>query len=122
MIAANGMLLLHQVLTAENRRDEAAHFLEALLRIVRETLSLSLAPEKSAFSIPASSSSSPLASIEYPIVEEPLPGEGEFDAILKHATANNNEYSYKRYADHGLVYADYYFLELGNKMLRMGLL
>ena len=44
-----------------------------------------------------------------------------FDGILMHATANNNEDSHKRCADHGLVYADYYFLEAGNKLLGMGL-
>jgi hypothetical protein len=48
-------------------------------------------------------------------------GEGHWDGILMHATANNNEDAHKRYWDHGLVYADYYFLEAGNKLLRMGL-
>ena len=116
MIAANGMLLLHQVLIAENRRDEAASYLEAVLSIVQDTLAFSLAAEKSAF-LPTRSSEK-----AYPAVKEVSPGVDTFDAILKHATANNNEFSYKRYADHGLVYADYYFLELGNKFLRMGLL
>lgn len=105
------MLLLHQVLIAEGRPTEAARFLEALLRIVRETLELSLAEERSAFGVSASA--------EYPVVVEKQAR--SFDAILKNATANNNEYSHKIYRDHGLVYADYYFLELGNKLLRMGL-
>ena len=41
-------------------------------------------------------------------------------AILMHSTANNYENALVRYADHGYVVADYYFLELGNKLLRMG--
>jgi len=44
-----------------------------------------------------------------------------WDAILAHSTANYNANALRRYADHGLVYADYYFLALGNKLLRMGL-
>ena len=46
---------------------------------------------------------------------------GSWDGILMHATANNNENALERYSDHGLVYADYYFLEFGNKLMRMGL-
>lgn len=46
----------------------------------------------------------------------------EWSSILMHSTANNNEHAHVRYSDVGLIYADYYFLELGNKLLRMGLL
>lgn len=115
MIAVNGMLLLQQSLTALRRTDEATHLLDAALRIMRETVDLSLSNEKAHFVVPA-----PPKEAEYPVVEEEKAGEG-FHAILKHATANNNEHAHKRYADHGLVYADYYFLEAGNKLLRMGL-
>jgi hypothetical protein len=124
MIAANGMLLLHQTLLGAVRADEAARFLAGVRRIVTDTLELSLAA-KSAF---ADSAPNAAAAIDtYPTVVEVNgrkegDGEGAFDAILKNATANNNEFSCKIYKDHGLVYADYYFLELGNKLLRMGLL
>ncbi|GAB5591285.1 hypothetical protein Unana1_06185 [Umbelopsis nana] len=42
-------------------------------------------------------------------------------AILDHATVNNYEHANVRIADHGLVYADYYFLEVGNRLIDMGL-
>ncbi|SGZ49613.1 CIC11C00000003027 [Sungouiella intermedia] len=47
---------------------------------------------------------------------------GEVDAILKHATINNNPDTYERLVDHGLVYGDYYFLCIGNKLLELGLI
>jgi hypothetical protein len=80
---------------------------------VRETVEFALA-EKAVFEVPEGEGET------FPVVKEG--GEGNhFDGILMHATANNNEDAFKRYADHGLVYADYYFLEVGNKLLRMGL-
>ncbi|OBT56878.1 hypothetical protein VE04_01976 [Pseudogymnoascus sp. 24MN13] len=117
MIAANGMLILHQTLLGAGRATVAARFLAGVRCIVADTLALSLAA-KSAFAVPIPDAEA------YPVVVEVDDGEkgGEaFDAILKNATANNNEFSYKIYSDHGLVYADYYLLELGNKLLRMGL-
>ncbi len=45
---------------------------------------------------------------------------GTWDAILKHSTANNNKNALSRYSDVGLVYADYYFLEFGNKVATHG--
>ena len=101
MIAANGMLLLHQAV-------QNSPYLSAVLRIAQETVDLSLATERTSFTVDAS------GKVEVPV--------GSWDSILANATASNNEYALMRYADHGLVYADYYFLELGNKMLRMGLL
>ncbi|KFY73446.1 hypothetical protein V499_06502 [Pseudogymnoascus sp. VKM F-103] len=121
MIAANGMLILHQTLLGAGRATVAARFLAGVRCIVADTLALSLAA-KSAFAVPIPDA--PVDAEAYPVVVEVDDGEkgGEaFDAILKNATANNNEFSYKIYSDHGLVYADYYLLELGNKLLRMGL-
>ncbi|KAJ7846304.1 Six-hairpin glycosidase-like protein, partial [Mycena leptocephala] len=46
-------------------------------------------------------------------------GPGGWETILQHATINNYEYAPRRWADHGLVYADYYFLEFGNRLLEM---
>ena len=48
--------------------------------------------------------------------------ESGFDAILRNSTTNWNPDAHKKYKDHGLVYADYYLLEFGNKLLRAGLL
>jgi glycine/D-amino acid oxidase-like deaminating enzyme len=46
---------------------------------------------------------------------------GGHDTILLHAAINNYEFAPRRWADHGLVYADYYFILFGNKLLEMGL-
>ncbi|KAF2182440.1 glycoside hydrolase family 88 protein [Zopfia rhizophila CBS 207.26] len=41
-------------------------------------------------------------------------------AIILNATINNFEFAPRRCADHGLVYADYFFLLIGNKLIEMG--
>ncbi|ORX46982.1 glycoside hydrolase family 88 protein [Hesseltinella vesiculosa] len=41
--------------------------------------------------------------------------------ILDNSTVNNHEHAMKRITNTGLVYADYYFLEVGNRLLDMGL-
>lgn len=43
------------------------------------------------------------------------------DTILGGATINNYEYAPRRWTNHGLVYADYYFMLFGNELLDMGL-
>lgn len=47
---------------------------------------------------------------------------GARDTILAEATINNNPDTYERLVSHGLVYADYYFLTIGNKLLQLGLI
>ncbi|UKZ57213.1 hypothetical protein TrVGV298_011065 [Trichoderma virens] len=101
MIAANGLLLLHQIL------GEGSKYLDDALRIASETIDMCQATDPARL----------VADEESNIRAEGV----TFDCILKHATANNNEYALVRYSDHGLVYADYYFLEFGNKLLRMGM-
>lgn len=102
MIAANGLVLLHQIL------NNNSPYLVAALRIAKETIDLSLSSDTASFSI----------GVNGEVNVEP----GSWDAILMNATANNNENAVVRYADHGLVYADYYLLEFGNKLMRMGLI
>jgi hypothetical protein len=55
-------------------------------------------------------------------VDDVEPGQ-RFDAILKHATVCFNAQSVEtsRGSDTGLVYADYYLVEFGTRLLRMGL-
>lgn len=101
MIAANGLLLLHQSL------GDDSPYLDEALRIATDTIALCQAQD------PAR-----IVSSEAGIVAQGV----TFDSILKHATVNNNEYAVVRYSDHGLVYADYYFLEFGNKLLRMNMI
>ncbi|KAH8655999.1 glycoside hydrolase family 88 protein [Tricladium varicosporioides] len=110
MIAANGLLLLFQTLQGE---EAGARFFSAAIRIVRETVELSLSKSKASFKSPTDHTENVGAIV--------MSGE-PFDAILRNATANRNDDSLRQYWDHGLVYADYYFLEFGNKLIRMGLI
>jgi len=111
MIAANGLLLLHQTLHGEK---ESSRLFSAAIRIAKETIELSLSQSKASFQPPSSGTSA---------MSGKVAASGEpFDAILRNATANRNEDALRKYWDHGLVYADYYFLEFGNKLMRMGLI
>lgn len=111
VIAANGMLVLSQALAGLGRANEAARFRDMAITIVQDTLDFSLAREKTQTVIQGDDIST----------KEVDPG-SRFDAILRNATANYNAKDHKRYWDHGLVYADYYLIEFGNRLLRMGLL
>jgi hypothetical protein len=48
-------------------------------------------------------------------------GDIERDSILEHATINDYKSAHERIADYGLVYADYYFLEVGKRLYKLGL-
>ena len=114
VIAANGMLLLSQSVAALGDEILAGRYRAAAIRIVGDTLEYSLSSEKAKF-------------VDHMVngkkiqVKDTVKGQ-RFDAILKNATANHNAQDHNRYSDHGLVYADYYLLEFGNQILRMGLL
>lgn len=110
VIAANGMLILSQALAGLGRADESARFRDMAITIVKDTLDFSLAPEKA----------KTVYLRDEVMTKEVTPG-SRFDAILRNATANYNAKDHKRYWDHGLVYADYYLVEFGNRLLRMGL-
>lgn len=109
-IAANGMLLLSQGLAGLGYDRLATRFRTAAMDIARDLLNFALAPEKARFVQDASGHIG---------VEDMAPGQ-TFESLLKYATANNNPHALMRYANHGLVYGDYYLMEFGNKLLRMG--
>jgi hypothetical protein len=111
VIAANGMLVLSQALAGAGQAELSARFRDAAVAIVRDTLDFALAREKVRFR--------PGVSDE--LVAEYVVEGSRFDALLGFGTANNNEFARKRYANHGLVYGDYYLVEFGNQLLRMGL-
>ncbi|OBT76948.1 hypothetical protein VF21_04149 [Pseudogymnoascus sp. 05NY08] len=113
VIAANGMLLLSQSMVELGDEILAERYRSAAIRIVTDTLEFSLSTEKARFA-------DHTGGAEKIHVEDAVAGQ-RFDAILKNATANHNSNDHDRYSDHGLVYADYYLLEFGNQLLRMGL-
>jgi hypothetical protein len=113
VIAANGMLLLSQSLAALGDTTLAEQYQLAARRIVSDTLELSISRERAQLARDAQQGNTIT-------VEDVVPGQ-RFDSILKNATANHNSQDHDRYSDHGLVYADYYILEFGNQLLRMGL-
>lgn len=115
VIAANGMLLLSQALESVQNEALARRFRLAAMAIVKDTLQYSLSSERARLS--AATAEEEPDNIQ---IADISPGQ-RFDALLKHATANHNIRDYARYSDHGLIYADYYLLEFGNKLLRLGL-
>ncbi|KAK7416184.1 hypothetical protein QQX98_005381 [Neonectria punicea] len=110
IIAANGMLVLSQNLRACGMHELSRRYLDAAVSLAEDALAFSLAEEKAALHVKEGDVS----------VEDVQPGRA-FDAVLKNATANHNAGDHYRYWDHGLVYGDYYLIEFGNRLLRMGL-
>ncbi|KAK5800461.1 hypothetical protein VI817_002673 [Penicillium citrinum] len=109
VIAANGMLILAQSLISLGEYTQGLRYLDSALLIVEDTLAFSLA-QKSSISIENNH-----------VSVQDVRSDISFDAILKNATANFNAQDHRRYWDHGLVYGDYYLIEFGNRLLRMGL-
>jgi uncharacterized protein YyaL (SSP411 family) len=101
MVAAYGMLLLF-----ETEREDNKKYYDAAMRIVSGVVRISLSPEARFCATSNGDSDVDL---------------GGHDTILLHATINNYEFAPRRWADHGLVYADYYFILFGNKLLELGL-
>lgn len=122
MATANGLLIIHQSLQslpsldAAQYVDESTNFLDIALQIVSQTLDMSYDSDLASFEAPGNElvNGAGVASIKV--------RESGFDAILRNSTTNWNPDAHKKYKDHGLVYADYYLLEFGNKLLRAGLL
>lgn len=101
LIAAYGMLLLYRY----GGTDSDKHLRNAL-RLIDGVVSMSLAPKAE---LQTSQDGSEVVDFGGP------------ETIVLNATINNYEFAPRRWADHGLIYADYYFLLLGNILLEMGL-
>ncbi|KAM5344004.1 hypothetical protein ACJ41O_012541 [Fusarium nematophilum] len=112
IIAANGMLILAQALSGLGRFKDSKRFQDMGITIVKDTLDLSLSLKKTRI----------VCTGDGVVSTEEVDAGSRFDAILRNATANYNAKDHKRYWDHGLVYGDYYLIEFGNRLLRMGLL
>ncbi|KAJ0426614.1 Six-hairpin glycosidase-like protein [Aspergillus carlsbadensis] len=107
-IAANGLLLLSQSLLSLGNHVLSARYREAAMKIVEDTLAHSLSDEKVRLSW---DSDSRLAGVESSSAQI-------FEAILRNATVSNNPEGAQTVRDHGLVYADYYLIEFGTRLLR----
>lgn len=109
-IAANGMLVLSQGLAGLGHDRLATRFRTAAVDIVRDLLNFALSAEGARLVTGEDGSVG---------VEDRCAGQ-TFEALMRDGTANNNVNAPRRYANHGLVYGDYYLLEFGNRLLRMG--
>ncbi|KEF62304.1 uncharacterized protein A1O9_00276 [Exophiala aquamarina CBS 119918] len=129
VIAANGMLLIHQALQAISRDSKAQlpasstipsdhDFLGAALLIIQDTIDLCLERDLASLSAPAELGTDD--KLNQCMVLNARVNGSSFDAILRNATACYNEHGFIRYWDYGLAYADYFLLEFGNKLCRMG--
>lgn len=128
MIAACGLLLIFK---ASRATPEATHYLQAALDLVQTTVETFLNPDtlrferistRSAFQVYSAGSicEDRTNSLDtYVVVDHS--GMRSRKTILGGATINNYEFAPRRWANHGLVYADYYFLAFGNMLLELGL-
>ncbi|KAL0944964.1 unsaturated glucuronyl hydrolase [Colletotrichum truncatum] len=110
--AAYGMLLLAQILMSLGRHEPANRYMNSAFTIIQDTLNFSLSQEKLRLECNSTGSISAVAC-------EPL--QNRFDSILRNSTVTWNAASRSASADHGLVYADYYLIEFGNKLLQLDL-
>ncbi|KAL4791611.1 Six-hairpin glycosidase-like protein [Aspergillus venezuelensis] len=134
MVACCGLVLLYKALK-DTDRTAAQHYLNSALKILEGTISKFMTPSTVTCSVDTAGT----ALAVYPETErQTQPGwltvspnstsDGEVkqqdnlevpETILKAATVCNYEFATRRWADHGLVYADYYFLLLGNMLLEL---
>lgn len=128
--AANGLLIIHQSLQAlpssvATQLSPSTDFLDVALQIVSETLEMSYDQDLASFPAPAKGlvNGNGVNGVNGAGHSKVLRvKESGFECLLRNSTTNWNEHAHMKYKNHGLVYADYYLLEFGNKLLRAGLL
>lgn len=127
MIASYGFLLIYEALKLR-QSTHAQKYLDAALRITSAVCRGYLTPRAR---FVARTDGATLRSI----VDTPDHGaeeqdvavigfdveDGGCEAIVDGSTINNYEFAPRRWANHSLVYADYYFMLVGNKLLEMGI-
>ncbi|KAL1413228.1 hypothetical protein Q8F55_000981 [Vanrija albida] len=99
-IAARGFQMLYELLLPSDPAA-AEYYLSAGFKLIDDTVR---------------ECASPAASLKNGAVSW---GEGAWETILQHSTINGNQYSNRRLLDHGLVYADYYYVEFANEALKL---
>lgn len=126
MIASYGFLLIYEALKLR-KSAHAQKYLDAALRITGAVCKGYLTPR--AKFVPQANGATIRSIVDTPDhgAEEQDAAVVRFDvddggceAILDGATINNYEFAPRRWANHSLVYADYYFMLVGNKLLEMG--
>ncbi|KAE8382654.1 Six-hairpin glycosidase-like protein [Aspergillus bertholletiae] len=115
LVAANGMLILYGQLASMGELVAARRYLDYALNIAKDTVELAYSQDEMRLRLCEKDGVTKIESYE-------VTSGRRFDGILEKSTANFNSDHHDRTWDHGLVYADYYFLELGNRLLDMGLL
>jgi hypothetical protein len=116
LIAANGLLVLSQALTWRGRHAQASWYTVSAIRIVGDTLALATAREQACLRL------DPVAGIKAVSASEALKDckPKPFASILTGSTVSWNMDNINASANHGLVYADYYLLDFGNRLLGLG--
>lgn len=127
MIASYGFLLIYEALKLR-QSPHAQKYLDAALRITSAVCGGYLTPR--AKFVPRTDGATVRSIVDTPdhgAEEQDVAvvgfdvDDGGCEAILDGATINNYEFAPRRWANHSLVYADYYFMLVGNKLLEMGI-
>ncbi|KFA80956.1 hypothetical protein S40288_09575 [Stachybotrys chartarum IBT 40288] len=116
LIAAYGLLLIHRALT---ERGDRSDYLSAAMRLVRAVCQTHLTSPAEYLSRKGE-----LETVEHGTLQTATAVTASMDGqqtIVNGATINNFQHAPRRWANHGLVYADYYFLLFGNELLKMNL-
>ncbi|KAK2608894.1 hypothetical protein QQS21_002607 [Conoideocrella luteorostrata] len=115
MIAANGMLVISGALVSVGDFAEAQRFLQMSLAIVQDILAMCYSLDELHLEVEKRPDGSTRVTAKN-VADSSEP----FDALLRCSTANYNRDWTDKYYNHGLVYADYYLLEYGNRLLQLG--
>ncbi|KAJ6001351.1 hypothetical protein N7522_006578 [Penicillium canescens] len=129
MVAACGLLLLYKALKggieADNYLQEAFQLVNAVVHtnMSRQTLQFGVTHPALQVAVYPEGYIDECASDGFDLlcVSQSFNSIVNCETILDGATINNYEFAPRRWSNHGLVYADYYFLLFGNMLLRMGL-
>lgn len=118
MVAAYGLILLHQ---ARSTLGEPSDYLVAALNLTGMVCRDHLNAPARFLQRTETLSTAEQGKVQHVVCLDVDVGKGGCEAILNGATINNFESAPRRWADHALVYADYFFLLVGNKLLELGL-
>lgn len=118
MIASYGLLLIYKALLGLGDLQGAQRYLVAALRITS-----AVCGSHTDLTAHITQSSCVVETVEQGVSQQGVEMicNGGGDTILMGATINNYKFAPRRWADHGLVYADYYFVLVGNLLLDLGI-